>query len=83
MNIKNYRRLMLYLWKFIREGNCFATRTKYICSDKCKNLYLKEKGKNIRANSNCNANNDDYLISLKINYGNPFKPKIKKSGRQE
>ena len=70
------------------EGNCYATRTKYICSDKCKDLYLKEREKNIlegnkRVNSNVNANNDDYLVSLKINYGNPFKPKIKKSGRKE
>ena len=70
------------------EGNCYATRTKYICSNKCKDLYLKEREKNNsepnkRANSNFNANNDDYLVSLKINYGNPFKQKIKKSGRQE
>ena len=65
------------------EGNCYATRTRYICSDKCKDVYLKDKEKNNlkgnkRVNSNYNANNDDYLVSLKIKYGNPFKPKIKK-----
>ena len=66
------------------EGNCYATRTKYICSDKCKNLYLKERENNLRernrrTNNPSNSNNDDYLVSLKIKYGNPFKPQIKKS----
>ena len=65
------------------EGNCYATRTKYICSDKCKELYLKEREKNIsqgngRINSSYNVNNGDQLVSLKIKYGKPFKPEIKK-----
>ena len=64
------------------EGNCYATRNKYICSDKCKDLYLKEKEKNIiqghrNGNSQFNSNNDEPLVSLKIKYGNPFKPQIK------
>ena len=68
--------------KPVWEGNCYATRTKYICSDKCKDLFLKEREQNFtngsRRNNSQYSNDDDNLISLKIKYGNPFKPQIKK-----
>ena len=31
--------------KPVWEGHCYATRTKYLCNDKCKDLYLKEREK--------------------------------------
>ena len=62
--------------KPVWEGNCYATRTKYICSDKCKDLFLKEREQNFtngsRRNNSQYSNDDDNLISLKIKYGNPF-----------
>ena len=69
--------------KPVWEGNCYATRTKYICSDKCKDLFLKEREKKISNGERTHGrspfnNNDDNLVSLKIKYGNPFKPQIKK-----
>ena len=71
--------------KPVLEGNCYATRTKYICSDKCKDIFLKEREQNLqkgnkKQNSPFATNNDDnYLVSLKIKYGNPFKPQINKT----
>ena len=71
--------------KPVWEGNCYATRTKYICSDKCKDIFLKEREQNLqkgnkKQNSPFATNNDDnYLVSLKIKYGNPFKPQIAKT----
>ena len=71
--------------KPVWEGNCYATRAKYICSDKCKDMFLKERQQNIQ-NGNRNhkspfttSNDDNYLVSLKIKYGNPFKPQINKT----
>ena len=67
--------------KPVWEGNCYATRTKYICSDKCKDAFLKQREQNLikgnkKYNSSSTMNNDDNLVSLKIKYGNPFKPVI-------
>ena len=69
--------------KPVWEGNCYATRTKYICSDKCKELFLKEREEKYVKGGNKNSRaafdrNDDNLVSLKIKYGNPFKPQIGK-----
>ena len=63
--------------KPVWEGNCYATRTKYICSDKCKDLYLKEREQNYIRNAKSHAyssspNDDENLVSLTIKYGNPF-----------
>ena len=33
--------------KPVWEGNCYATRTKYICSDKCKDAFLKQREQNL------------------------------------
>ena len=63
--------------KPVWEGNCYATRTKYLCSDKCKDLYLKEREQNYLKNAKSysyrnTANDDENLVSLSIKYGNPF-----------
>ena len=63
--------------KPVWEGNLYATRTKYLCSDKCKDLYLKEREQNylkaIKSHALRNsANDDENLVSLKIKYGSPF-----------
>ena len=62
--------------KPVWEGNCYATRTKYLCSDKCKDLYLKEREQNYKRNAKSHAysavNDDENLVSLSIKYGNPF-----------
>ncbi len=57
--------------KPVFEGNCYATRTKYLCSDKCKDAYLKEREQNILQNKG-GRYNDENLVSLKIKYGSPF-----------
>ena len=54
--------------KPVWEGNCYATRTKYICGEKCKDIYLREKEKN----ASRTGKNDENLVYLKINYGRPF-----------
>ena len=69
--------------KPVWEGNCYATRTKYICSDKCKDSFLKEREQKLLKGPkgqihSPSINNDDNLVSLKVKYGNPFKPQIKK-----
>ena len=51
--------------KPVWEGHCYATRTKYLCNDKCKDLYLKEREKNP-------SKNPENLVVLKIRYGKPF-----------
>ena len=61
--------------KPVWEGNCYATRTKYLCSDKCKDLYLKEREQNYLKNAKSRSytlNDDENLVSLSIKYGNPF-----------
>ena len=61
--------------KPVWEGVCYATRTKYLCSDKCKDAYLKEREQNILNNGKGkynSANIDENLVSLKIKYGSPF-----------
>ena len=63
--------------KHVWEGYCYATRTKYICSDKCKDLYLKEREQNalkgsFPRNRNGSGNYDENLVFLKIKYGSPF-----------
>ena len=61
--------------KPVWEGNCYATRTKYLCSDKCKDLYLKEREQNyLKAvkSQALKAFEDENLVSLKIKYGSPF-----------
>ena len=63
--------------KPVWEGNCYATRTKYLCSDKCKDLYLKEREQNYLKNAKSHSYNiptydDENLVSLTIKYGNPF-----------
>ena len=55
--------------KPVWEGNCYATRTKCICGEKCKDLYLREIEKSTSRNSG--KTNED-LVYLKINYGRPF-----------
>ena len=55
--------------KPVWEGNCYATKTKYICGEKCKDLYLREKEQNA---SRSTGKNDENLVYLKINYGRPF-----------
>ena len=54
--------------KPVWEGNCYATRTKYICGEKCKDIYLREK----EQNASRSGKNDENLVYLKINYGRPF-----------
>ena len=63
--------------KPVWEGNCYATRTKYLCGDKCKDLYLKEREQNFLRNAKAHIyrnpeNEDENLVSLTIKYGNPF-----------
>ena len=61
--------------KPVWEGNIYATRTKYLCSDKCKDLYLKEREQNyLKAvkSQALKAFEDENLVSLKIKYGSPF-----------
>ena len=63
--------------KPVWEGTCYATRTKYICSEKCKDLYLRERIQNQNRGSkgqsnNNSGNNDENLVFLKIKYGSPF-----------
>ena len=48
-------------------------------------MFLKERQQNLQ-NGNRNhkspfttSNDDNYLVSLKIKYGNPFKPQINKT----
>ena len=53
--------------KPVWEGHCYATRTKYLCSDKCKDAYLKEREKNSRS-----YGSNENLVVLNIKYGNPF-----------
>ncbi len=59
------------------EGNCYATRTKYICSEKCKDSYIRERNQNQNRGSKgisykSSGNNDENLVFLKIKYGSPF-----------
>ena len=54
--------------KPVWEGNCYATRTKYICGEKCKDIYLREK----EQKASRSGKNDENLVYLKINYGRPF-----------
>ena len=59
--------------KPVWEGTCYATRTKYICSDKCKDLFVKERDQNAKKGSYSKGrNNDENLVVLKIKYGSPF-----------
>ena len=58
--------------KPVWEGNCYATRTKYLCTEKCKDLYLKEREQNAKGHSYRNTANDENLVFLKIKYGSPF-----------
>ena len=59
--------------KPVWEGTCYATRTKYICSDKCKDLFVKEREQNAKKGSYLKGrNNDENLVVLKIKYGSPF-----------
>ena len=68
--------------KPVWEGNCYATRTKYLCSDKCKDLYLKEREQNYLKAARGHRStpiDEENLVSLKIKYGSPFTaPKSKK-----
>ena len=52
---------------------------RFISQRKRKNLIQGNR----RVNSPYSVNNDDQLVSLKIKYGNPFKPQIKKTNRQK
>ena len=68
------------------EGFCYATKTKFLCSDKCKNEFLNLRESRILV-SKCPIHSkmnqfkfppiDEYLVSLKVNYGHPFLPNIK------
>ena len=61
--------------KPVWEGTCYATRTKYICSEKCKSLYLKEREQNALKGTYSKSKNNPYdenLVFLKIKYGSPF-----------
>ena len=58
--------------KPVWEGNCYATRTKYLCTEKCKDLYLKEREQTLSRGQNNRKANDENLVFLKIKYGSPF-----------
>ena len=58
--------------KPVWEGNCYATRTKYLCTEKCKDLYLKEREQTLSRGQNNRNANDENLVFLKIKYGSPF-----------
>ena len=63
--------------KPVWEGYCYATRTKYLCCDKCKESYLKEREQNalkgsFPRGSRSSGANDENLVFLKIKYGSPF-----------
>ena len=60
--------------KPVWEGHCYATRTKYLCNDKCKDLYLKEREKS--------SKNPENLVVLKIKYGKPFTAAQARKNRQ-
>ena len=58
--------------KPVWEGNCYATRTKYLCTEKCKDVYLKEREQTLSRGQNNRNANDENLVFLKIKYGSPF-----------
>ena len=68
--------------KPVWEGTCYATKTKFLCSDKCKNDYLKERGarnslKGPYSKIGQGASTEENMISLKVKYGSPFSAQSK------
>ena len=71
--------------KPVWEGYCYATRDKFLCCDKCKESYLKQRN-SLKVSStkpkeqkyqrrSSYSITDENLVVLKVKYGMPFTAK--------